>query len=54
MKVYDLYFKADIPKLMRKGLTEAQVDKFWSTLKWWEKESIIIKEREVAKEDKER
>lgn len=47
MKVYDIFFRADTPRLMRKGLTEEQVDKFWASLKWWQKDAIDIKERET-------
>ena len=50
MKVYDVYFKGSRLTLMRKGLTEEQMDKFWNSIKWWEKQSLDIKEREVTPE----
>lgn len=51
MKVYDLFFRADTPRLMKKGLTEEQVDKFWNSLEWWKRDSIDIKEREIPDKD---
>lgn len=54
MKVYDIFFKADTPRLMREGLTEEQVDELWANLKWWQKDSIDIKERDTQEKDLER
>lgn len=56
MTVYDVYFKASTPKLMRSGLTEQQVDEFWNSIKWWERQTIEIRSREITveKEQEER
>jgi len=47
MKVYDVFYKGEVLKPMRVGLTEAQVDEFWKSLEWWHKQSIVINEREI-------
>ena len=54
MKVYDVYFKGSRLTPMRMGLTEEQMDKFWESIKWWQKQSLEIKEREVSLEKDER
>lgn len=55
MKLYNIYFvKSNTLKLMRENLTEEQVDKFWSELKWWQKEAIKIVEVKKQKEQDER
>lgn len=47
MKVYDVYFKGSRLTPMRTGLTEDQMDLFWKEIKWWQRLSLEIKEREV-------
>lgn len=47
MKVYDVYFKADTPRLMREGLTEEQMDQLWEAIEWWQKDSIEVRAREL-------
>lgn len=51
MKVFDVYFKGGRTVLMRKGLTEEQMDKFFNTLKWWEKQTLEVKAREIPEKD---
>lgn len=51
MKVYDVFYKESKPlKLIRSGLTEQQMDKFWANAKWWEKQAVMINEREIDNE----
>ena len=51
MKVYDVFYKDSRPlKLIRSGLTEQQMDKFWANAKWWEKQAVMINEREIDNE----
>ena len=47
MKVYDVYFKADTPRLMREGLTEEQMDQLWEAIEGWQKDSIEVRAREL-------
>lgn len=54
MKLYDVYRKTRPPKLLRKGLTEEQMDTLWAELKWWQKNMIIIKAREIKEQEVER
>lgn len=50
MKIYDVYHRTTPPRLIRKGLTEQQMDLLWSELKWWQKTRVIIKARELNTE----
>lgn len=50
-KLYDVYFKANPPRLMRKNLTEEQMDIFWKEIKWWQKASIEVREKAIEKDD---
>lgn len=41
--------KNSLPKILKRNVTEEQVDEFWKSLNFWEREHIIverIKERE--------
>lgn len=45
MKRYNVYFNpSGTPRLMRSGLTEEQMDKFWNSLKFWQKQSLKVEE----------
>ena len=52
METYDVYYIADKPKLMKRGLTKEQMDKLWSELKWWEKLHLDIKKTPTKEENR--
>lgn len=55
MKLYDVYYKGTPPRLIRKGLTDKQMDVLWKELKWWEKSMIdVVEEKTVEEPEEER